>query len=116
MPVFSFPWRQWKIVDDLLPEKHQATIDELAAVAADAGDEHPALEAYFINLELFKMIKAAPAELQVRKNDLRADDAMVEDSGTEDNFSDDDDGDDDDDGGDDESTTTVATTTVAGVD
>ena len=49
VPVSSFPWRQWKIVGDLIPEKHQATIDELATVTADANDEHPTLEAYFIN-------------------------------------------------------------------
>ena len=55
----------------------------------------PTLEAYFINLELFKMIKAAPAELQVRKIDLRAGDAMDEDSGSDDADGDDDDGDDD---------------------
>ena len=60
VPVSSFPWRQWKVVGDLLPEKHQATIDELAAVADDAVDANPALEAYFINLELFKMITVAP--------------------------------------------------------
>ena len=50
-------------------------------MATDADNKNPALEAYFINLELFKMIKAAPAELQVRKIDLRAGDAMDEDSG-----------------------------------
>ena len=97
VPVSSHPWRQWKVVGDLLPEKHQAMIDQLASVAIDADDENPTLEAYFINLELFKMIKAAPAELQVRKIDLRAGDAMDEDSG-----SDDVDGDDDDDDGDDD--------------
>ena len=39
----SFPWRQWKVVDDLLPEKHRATTDELVAVATGAGDKNPAL-------------------------------------------------------------------------
>ena len=60
----SFPWRQWEVVGDLLPENHQATVDELATVADDAVDANPALEAYFINLELFEMIKTALAELR----------------------------------------------------
>ena len=55
VPVSSFAWRQWKIVGDLFPEKHQATIDELAAVAADADDEHPTPEAYFNNLKLLRL-------------------------------------------------------------
>ena len=60
----SFPWRQWNEVGNLLSGKHQTAIDELAAVAADADDENPTPGAYFINLELFEMINAAPpAEL-----------------------------------------------------
>ena len=101
MPVSSFPWRQSNVVGDLLPEKHQATIDELAAVASDADDEYPALEAYLINLELLKMTKAAPAELQVRKTDLHAHDATDERGGAEDADGDDDDDDSYDDDGDD---------------
>ena len=54
VPVSAFPWRQWKIAGDLFPEKHQATINELAAVAADAGDENPALVEFFINLILLR--------------------------------------------------------------
>ena len=60
----SFPWRQLEVVGDLLPENHQATVDELATVVDDAVDVNPALEAYFINLELFEMIKTALAELR----------------------------------------------------
>ena len=30
----SNPWRQWKVVGDLLPEKHQEAIDDLVAAAA----------------------------------------------------------------------------------
>ena len=48
----------------LLRENHQATVYKLAAVANDAVDVNPALEAYFINLELFEMIKTALAELR----------------------------------------------------
>ena len=48
----SIPWRQWKEVGGLFPENHQAAVDELAAVANDTVDVNPALEAYFINLEL----------------------------------------------------------------
>ena len=40
--------------------------------------------AYFINLEMPGIIKAAPAELQVRKAELHADDALNEDSGADD--------------------------------
>ena len=97
VPGSSFPWRQWKVVGNLLPEKHQATIDELAAVADDAVDVNPALEAYFTNL-------AAAIELQVRKIDLRADVAMDADGGADGTVSDeDDDNSDDDDCDDDES-------------
>ena len=60
----SFSWRQWKEAGDLFPENYQAAIDELAAVAEDAVDVNPSLEAYFINLELFEMIKTALAELR----------------------------------------------------
>ena len=60
----SFPWRRWKVVGDILPENHQAAVDELAAVVDDAADVNPALEACFINLELFEMIKTALAELR----------------------------------------------------
>ena len=66
VPAGSCPWRQWKVVGDLLPGKHQEEIDRLVA-AADEEDENPTLEAYFISEELFTMIKAVPAELQVRK-------------------------------------------------
>ena len=53
-----------KVVGDILPENHRVVVDNLAAVADDAVDVNPALEAYFINLELFKMIKTALAELR----------------------------------------------------
>ena len=60
----SFPWRQWEVVSDLLPDNRQATVDELATVADDAVDANPTPEAFFINLELFEMIKTALAELR----------------------------------------------------
>ena len=60
----SFPWRKWEVVGDLLPENHQSTVGELATAADDAVDVNPALEAYFINLGLFKMTKTALAELR----------------------------------------------------
>ena len=65
VPVGSCPWRQWKVVGDLLSGKHQEAIDRLIA-EADAEDENPALDAYFITAELFDMNKAVPAVLQVR--------------------------------------------------
>ena len=64
MATGSFPWRQWKVVGDLLPENQQATVDELAVVAGGAVDVNPTPEAYFINLELFEMIMKALAELR----------------------------------------------------
>jgi hypothetical protein len=75
----SFPWRQWKVVSDLLPEKHQDLID---AATADDEDESPTLEAYFVTSDLFGMIKAVPAELQVRKIEL-SDDSEMEDGDEE---------------------------------
>ena len=65
IPVGSCPWRQWKVVCDLLPGKHQEAIDRPIA-EADEEDENPTLEAYFITAELFDMINAVPAVLPVR--------------------------------------------------
>ena len=94
-PAGSFPWRQWKVVGDLLPEKHQALIDKLVA-EADEDDENPTLEAYFINSLLFDMIKAVPEDLQLRKIELEDCDEM-EDDDEEDEDDDEEDEDDDED-------------------
>ena len=73
------PWWQWKVVGDLLPAKHQEAIDEIVAAAADDEDENPTLEAYFDNSYMLKIIKAVPAELQVRKIDGEEEDEKKED-------------------------------------
>ena len=75
----SSSWRQWKVVDGLFPAKHQEAIDELVAAAADDEDENPTLKAYFVNSIMFKMIKAVPAELQVRKIDGEEEEKKEED-------------------------------------
>ena len=65
VPVRSCPWRQWNVIGDLLPGKHQEAIDRPIA-EADEEKENPTLEAYCITAQLFDMIKAVPAVLQVR--------------------------------------------------
>jgi hypothetical protein len=50
-------WKQWLVVTDLIPEKHQTMIDE-------ADDIKDTYESYFINWELYNMILSAPNELQ----------------------------------------------------
>ena len=74
----SSAWRQWKVVGELMPEKHQKLIDELMADVGE-DDPDPTLEAYFINSELWDMIDDAPKDMQPRTIEI----AMEEDDGNE---------------------------------